>query len=102
MVSSGQAHGLPPAWYCARLAWTMIAATAAAVSAASTSRLASLAAGFSSSKLAFADGVDVLVLRGTEAGPGSCATGPLKATGCAKSDDEAIARMGVWMTGALW
>jgi hypothetical protein len=80
----------------------MIAAMAAAVSAASTLRFASLAAGFSSGNPAFADGAVALVLGGTETGSGSCAAGPLKATGCAKSDDEAVARMGAWLTGALW
>jgi hypothetical protein len=101
MASSGQAQGLPPAWYSARLASTMIAAMAAAVSPASTLRLASLAAVFSSGKPEFADGAGALLARGAKAGSGSCAAGPLKATGCAEPDPEALVRTGAWLTGAL-
>ena len=54
---------------------------AAAVSAVSTLRLASLAAGPCSGKPAFADGAGALVARGAEAESGSCAAAPLKATG---------------------
>jgi hypothetical protein len=101
MASSGQAHGLPPAWYSARLASTMIAAMAAALSAASTLRLGSLAAGFSSGKPEFADGAGAFLARGAEAGSESCAAGPPNATGCAKADPEAPVRTGAWLTGAL-
>jgi hypothetical protein len=101
MVSSGQAHGLPPAWYWARLASTMIAAMAAAVSVVSTFRLASLAVGFSSGKPEFADRAGALMARRAEAGSGSAAN-PLKATGCAEPVREAPARTGAWLIGALW
>jgi hypothetical protein len=80
----------------------MIAAMAAAVSVVSTFRLASLAVRFSSGKPEFADGAGALMARGAEAGSGSCADNPLKATGCAEPDREAPARTGAWLTGALW
>jgi hypothetical protein len=79
----------------------MIVAMAAAVSAASTLRLASLAEGFSSGKT-FPDGAGALVARGAEACSGSCAAGPLKATGCATPDREVVAWTGAWLTGVPW
>ena len=74
------------AWYWSRLAWTMIAAMAAAGSPASTLRLVSGPAGWSG-KLALVGGpLDELGIVG--AGVDGCAAGPLKATGCANADGD--------------
>ena len=58
---------------------------AVAVSAAPTLRLVSFAEGFSSGKPAFADGAGALVVRGAEAGSGSCAAGPAERDGLSKT-----------------
>ena len=79
----------------------MIAAMAAAVSAASTLRLVSGPVGLSG-KLALVEASAPLdeAERGT--GAGACVAGPIKATGCAKADGDVMAGTGALLTGALW
>ena len=90
------------AWYWSRLAWTMIAAMAAAVSPASTLRLVSGPAGLSG-KLALGAEAGPLEAVGVRAGVDGCAAGPLKATGCANADGEVMmAGTGALLKGALW
>jgi hypothetical protein len=78
----------------------MIAAIAAAVTAASTLRLVSGAAGLPG-KLALG-GVSPADELGLGTGAGACAAGPIRATGCANADGEVMAAMGALLAGALW
>jgi hypothetical protein len=73
----------------------MNAAMAAAVSAASTSRLVS---GPLSGKLALVDEPGPLDEAELGTGAGACAAGRIKATGCA----NVMAGTGALLTGALW
>ena len=80
----------------------MIAAMAAAVSPTSTLRLVSVQAGLSGNP-ALVEGVDPLEALGAGAGAdGGCAAGPIKATGCANADGDAVAGTAALLTGALW
>jgi hypothetical protein len=77
----------------------MIAAMAAAVSAVSTLRLVSGAAGLSGNP-ALVEGVGPLEAFG--AGAGACAVGPIKATGCTNVDGDVMAGTGALLAGTLW
>jgi hypothetical protein len=79
----------------------MIAAMAAAVSAASTLRLV---VGLTelSGKSTLAEGVGGPEGWEGTTGAGACAAGLLNATGCANADGEVMAGMGTLLTGALW
>jgi hypothetical protein len=104
--------GLPPAWYSARLAWTMIAAMAAAVSPISTLRLTLDPAGLASTpagsafcgKLTLVDGSGPFEGLRVAVRSGTCSAGPAKGTGLAKSDlgIGVAATGGGLLTGALW
>jgi hypothetical protein len=79
----------------------MIAAMAAAVSAASTLRLVAGLTDLSATST-LAEGVGGLVGREDVAGAGACNAGLLNATGCANADGEVMAGTGTLLTGALW
>jgi hypothetical protein len=79
----------------------MIAAMAAAVSAASTLRLVSGPAALSG-RLVLVEDPGPLDELGIGTGAGACAAGLLKATGFAKTDGEVITATGTLLAGALW
>jgi hypothetical protein len=79
----------------------MIAAIAAAVSAASISRLVSGLAGLSG-KLALVEDTGPVDDAGLGTGAGACTAGPIKATGWANADGEVIAATGALLAGAFW
>jgi hypothetical protein len=73
---------------------------AAAVSAVSTLRLGSGAAGLSGNP-ALVEGVGPLGAFGLGTSAGACADGPIKAAGCANADGDLMAGTGALLTGAL-
>jgi hypothetical protein len=72
-----------------------------AVSAVSTLRLVSGAAGLSGNP-DLVEGVGRLEALGAGAGVDGCAAAPTKATGCANADGDVMAGTGAVLTGALW